>query len=918
MPDPHSQGDVDRRRFLKLSAATAAAAGVAASLDHAAPIASAAPGAPNAAVVVDDFDRPDTLYHGDGWESLNPGYWSIVGKAMRRRLVNIGDRARNTGFPYHYETHQKGGHGEMPRDYDPSLPHGSIYRRDWRLTGNYSITAAFTVRSDVPARREGDDPKWAMYQPGYGEMGLAIGARSQFDSYGKINQAWRVVYSDDGRFGVYPAGGKKSGLKPEVADAPKLAPGDKATITIDVTGGNAQNADLAATLTVGEGATAKTVRVELKNVKRAQATDGWFGLTAQGLLDFECNTLTLDPGANMRLNVALNECHNCYALGHTLRQNRDGRWTVQFVSMFRNDGRRAEVRIADAPTPNGGWASVPVAGAGDIINNEFRRNTALIDAVLPASPAEKTLYYTVWKDGVDVTADPRLGTDAVGPGTGNVGDVPADGAYVGRLPQLRAPYKLCGLSCHAINANVADPSGQGRPSGNDGSFYVRDQPTYEAYKHLDAYDFQVMLWEDDVWYMELVIYPPSTDDAYKIVNTSISGPTSRWQCMRHWNIVNPGDHDHGMDDVKGPEQLVIRNRGDLGQDPAYMVRNFQIVSHLSRGRVNPSGKDNPKRWCAWKMPDRDFTLAVCDSRLWRTSQDTAIWDDEGWGFDKTIYSRKDPTRALLGEEQHAWLTQLIRTDSSPLICLTGVNGMHTIWTGGGKYSNTTDQFAERDRVAADYAGWVSAGADRIIELLGSRDGVVSVYGDVHNGSIMRNTKHRLYECSFGPIGRSGGRGVIDGFGPRMKDVDGRELDMIALYHAQYGSPTLEKRTGPFYWNFLEMAFDPRGDDPKIGLRVRNMVDPPTLEPRGGGKVDDTAANTGRPITCRLPKVTTLKGADVLITTMDGAPIRGGRTDAAGVLGVAGLVDVEPGTRVIVTAFVGEAAHAEVVTTTKPA
>ena len=111
----------------------------------------------------------------------------------------------------------------------------------------------------------------------------------------------------------------------------------------------------------------------------------------------------------------------------------------------------------------------------------------------------------------------------------------------------------------------------------------------------------------------------------------------------------------------------------------------------------------------------------------------AIWDDEGWGHVRELYDRADPTRSLLGEEQFAWLQQLIRTDSSRLICLTGLNGLHTVWTGGKAYSNSDVDFAQRDRVAADYAGWVAAGADRVIELLGSRDGVVTVYGDVHNG-----------------------------------------------------------------------------------------------------------------------------------------------------------------------------------------
>ena len=161
---------------------------------------------------------------------------------------------------------------------------------------------------------------------------------------------------------------------------------------------------------------------------------------------------------------------------------------------------------------------------------------------------------------------------------------------------------------------------------------------------------------------------------------------------------------------------------------------------------------------------------------------------------------------MLDEEQFAWLQEVIRTDSSPLICLTGINGLHTVWTSGKKYSNTEDDFRQRDRVAADYAGWVAAGSDGVIELLGSRDGIVSVYDDVHNGAILKNTKHRLYECSFGPIGRTEGRAAISGFGPAMKDYDGRDMLVKALYHMAYGTPELQPRTGPMYWNFMEMEF----------------------------------------------------------------------------------------------------------------
>lgn len=884
---------VNRRTFLKAASATAAA--------------TVAP--PGASARTITFDRPDSLYHGDDWETLNPGYWEIRGGALRRRIHNYGDRARRTGFPYHYETHgNRLGTYSMPVEYDPSLPPGLLWHRHWRLEGQYKLSVSGRVRAQAHGPRDGDSPDWRMYQPGYGLLGLAFGSATLYESYGMAGgegkSAWIAAWTDDGYFSIREHGSDAT-VAAERVEPPSA--GDRFSITVEVGGGDPRTADVKASLEIeGRG---RIASLEIEGIDRAKSTSGFAGIAGRGLLDFAVENFAIEPGDNRPLSPALNDCHACYALGDTLRRDSEA-WRVRFVGLFRSDGQVAEIRIADAPNPAGGWERVPIAGTAPIVNNDFRRNTAVIDAKLPRSPADGPLYYTVWKDQRDVTADPRLGTAAVGIGTGQVGEVPASGSYVGRLPQLAAPYKLCGLSCHAIHGggpNLPD-------AGPGGGFFVHDQPTPGAYRHLEDFNFQVMMWEDDVWYMELLLYPPSPDDAYKIVTTTLCGPATRWQMMRHWNTINPGDHDYGMDDVKGPEQIAIRAHADLGQDRDYMRRNFQIVHHLVTGDEAPSGTANPKKWRRWKMPNRDFSLLILDSRLWRSSQDTNIWDDQGWGAKSNLYARGDVTRSLLGEEQFAWLRETIRTDSSPLICLTGINGMHTIWTGDGRRPDAKTVLGQRDRVAADYAGWVSAGADRVLDVLGSRDGVVSVYGDVHVGMILRNLAQRLYECSFGPIGRSGGRGVKEGFGPRMRDFEGREVEIKALYHQSYDTPDLRKLDGPFYWNFLEMEFDPRGAEPRFALRVRNLVDAPADTPRGGGQVVERAAATGRPPTCSLPAVKLLPEADVLLTTLDGRPIRGARTLADGSLAVPGLPDIEPGTTILATAQVGERVTAKRIVT----
>ena len=906
---------VSRRRFLKGSAIAAVTSSAVSgrsmqSLARAAPQKSAAPEQDPSGSSY-RFDGPDSEFHGHGWESLNPGYWHIRDGALRRRLVNVGDRARSTGFPFHAMTHG----GTFRTEYDPSLPSGILYRNDWKLSGGYSITGMFTYKGGRPPIPAGDAPEWKMHSPGNGWLGIAIGARSLFESYTRIRHAIQIVWSDDGSLRlVAPKSRRKNQQVVKLPDArvkaPALKAGDTVKLAVHVRPTSNGKASITAELTVG----ASTVRLETEADKRL--TEGYTGLVARGLIDFQVDEFAVNAQPTQKLSTESQDCLTCYPLGDTLRKV-NGKWQLRFVGMFASDGRKIELRISDIEQPAGGWRSVPVAGQAPLVSHQWRRNTAVVTATLPADPSTTELYYTVWKDGVDVTGDVRIGAANSGPGTGLVGDVPTSGTYVGRLPQLKAPYRLCGLSCHAITSGLQKREGnQWRILGGADDWQVRDQPSEGSYQHLDEYDFQVMVWEDDVWYMELVLYPPSTDDAYKVIANSICGPTSRWQMMRHWNVINPGDHDYGMDDVKGPEQIAIRRMKGLGQDPEYMKRNFQIVHHLITGEETVDPLANPKKWRAWKMPAGDFTFVILDSRLWRSSQDVDIWDDAGWGAFKSIYGRNDPTRSLLGEEQFGWLQQLLTTDTSPLICLTGINGLHTIWASSQQKQPGVPAFEERNRVAADYAGWVKAGSDRVIELLGARDGVVTVYGDVHNGCIMRNTEHGVIECSFGPIGRSGGRGVIPGFGRKMKDWDGRDLEVVSLYHKTHADPDLNPHPGgsPFYWNFLEMEFDPSQPDPAIDLRVRNLVDSRLEEPRGGGSLSTTASRTGRPLLSKLPPLTALDNADVRFTTLDGRPVRGTRTGADGKIHMNGFTDVAPGESVVMVSRSGNQATASVVET----
>lgn len=109
-----------------------------------------------------------------------------------------------------------------------------------------------------------------------------------------------------------------------------------------------------------------------------------------------------------------------------------------------------------------------------------------------------------------------------------------------------------------------------------------------------------------------------------------------------------------------------------------------------------------------------------------------------------------------------------------------------------------------------------------------------------------------------------------------------------------------------------MEFDPSQQDPDIQLRIRNLVDAPEETPRGGGNFETTASRTGRTPTAKIPAIRVLPNADIHFYRTNGQPIRGTRSNDQGEIAITGLIDIPPGTKVIVNAFDGTRSESKVI------
>ena len=871
--------------------------------------------------VLDAFDRPNGSYIGDNWETLNPGFWKIKNGVLRRESPK-GD-AKNVidWYPWHTPELE---HSPSLLSRDPSLPFGMLWRRDWQLSGNYLVQLDFTIHNlpdwDTSSDRKHD-------KPGYAAVGICFGSVSQFES-GPGSQseaasfarsmpqrqsatatdtAWMLLLTDQGDFALFSHAiddlipfSDKAFVNFSENDFPLTC-----SMGLFIWGDDSQYANITGFLSCNES----IFTINVPSVNRIKFTNGYIGIASRGLLDVDFDQIATDPGTNFPLHAPMADLYACYPLGDTLRLEEDG-WHCTFVALCRTTGESISIKVADTEYPIETWDNVPVAGQGLLVSNDFRSNTALIDVTLPFEPAQQAMFYTVWKDGINVTGDPRISTQSVSSGTGYRGQVPLDGNYVGRLPILKKPYRICGLSSHPIH----DETGSLHNGGRFEPWYIHDQPSPQSFQHFERYNFQILLWEDGIWHLSSPYPPPTVEDAFKTIEVTLGGPTTRWQMMRHWNVLNPGDEEYGITDNQGPEQYVVRTEQALGHDIGYPQRNFQITQHLCRGMASPNPTKNPSAWRKWRLPDKDLSVYVLDARSWRSSRNTRLWDHEGWGHVENLFSRTNPTRVLLGEEQYSWLTQQLKTDASAQICITGLNALHAIWTNKNELDEADPTRVYNGQVNPSHASWVKEASDRILDLFGEREGILSLYGGTGNASVLYNKEQRLFESCFGPVSNSTFKHVKEGFAPLMQDYDGRSIEILAYYGPEHESPSSTPSGNREYWNFLEIECVPESGAGTMKLSIRNTRDLPNSPTRGGQDVQIDSSETGRIPTSELPEILLIPNADVQISHITGEPIRGTRTGPDGTINNIKLVGVDTGINVLLVAYTSNQTSSTIIRT----
>jgi hypothetical protein len=374
-----------------------------------------------------------------------------------------------------------------------------------------------------------------------------------------------------------------------------------------------------------------------------------------------------------------------------------------------------------------------------------------------------------------------------------------------------------------------------------------------------------------------------------------------------------------MDDFRGTEQWAVRNLDKLPQDGEYLRTTFSAIWHVCTGDETRYTTENPVRYTRWRMPEGDFSIVLTDSRLWRTTTYADIWEKAqyyrgkeqitkyGWeglnGWD-----RLDPTRNILGEKQFSWLEQIIKSDPSHALLVVGINGLHSIT------HEEHDVHPPYSKSFQDFGGFNKASADRLIDLFSSREGVFSIYGDLHFSAVLKNRDHRVVECVIGSVCRTGSRKLKPDWGETMTDWDGRPVEIMAMYRSDYQDPQRTPLQNPPHFGFVELEFDVE-QKKQLEVNIRKLEDQPSTPVRGGGPVRVDIRQTGDEPLSYLPDLQTMASADLRVTDTEGLPIRGCKANQEGWCKGVGL-NLAPNTSVIVISRQGDNLASRILKTTE--
>ena len=122
------------------------------------------------------------------------------------------------------------------------------------------------------------------------------------------------------------------------------------------------------------------------------------------------------------------------------------------------------------------------------------------------------------------------------------------------------------------------------------------------------------------------------------------------------------------------------------------------------------------------------------------------------------------------------------------------------------------------------------------------------------------------------------------------------------------TPVTIRSIGIFWkWNLI-----PHSKIQTSSFASETLLTHPTKHLAEEESLDTTSSRTGRTPTAKIPSIRVLPDADVHFYRTDGSAIRGTRSNSQGKIDITGLIDISPGTKVIVNAFDGFRSESKVI------